>query len=883
VRFDCARWQDLLHRLFAAGFYNKTFIWPSWQVYEPAIRRIAGLGVAPDEPDPDRYEWRNAHCDVLVVGGGACGMLAASLAARAGARVLLLDSDRSLGGGLNWDRQAPRTLADEAAREVAAFARVRVHLNTTAIGAYDHGVVTALERLDNPASVVQRCHQRWWRIRTKHLVLACGALEQPLAFPFNDRPGILLADAVRHYLNRYAVAVGRRVALATNNDSAYQVALDLRAAGIAVPCLLDTRADLPSDLLEAVRSAGITVHREAQIVRTRGDRRIEALEFVANDGTHQRTEQRIECDALGMSGGWNPVAHLYCQSGGRLAFDSHHACLVPDGQLTTVHVVGAAAGEFDTERALQRTRMKVAALLKGLGLAAHTDAPSIPPLPVRPARTATGALGYREHAYRDRTWFDFQHDVTVSDIDLAVRENLVSVEHVKRYTTVGMSVDQGKTSNLNALAVLAELTSRTIPEVGTTTFRPMFVPVTLGAIAGGHTSRFYHPRRLLPAHAQHEQLGAYFEDYATWQRPACYPRLGELHLAAIHREASGVRTGVGLFDASTLGKFLVRGPDAAEFLNRMYANTMSTLQPGKVRYGLMLKEQGVILDDGVCARLSEVDYWVNTTSSGAARMAGWFEEWLQCEWPQLRVVITDVTSAWATFTLAGPRAREVLAALASDIDVSREAFPHMHVRVGRVCGVTCRILRVSFTGELSYEISVPADCGAALWGALMAAGERFGIAPFGIEALSVLRTEKGYLHVGADTDGTTVPDDVGFGAAVSRKAGDFVGRRSLTLPENTRADRFQLVGLRCIGDPRAFRAGAHLLETALGTPPQRTWGYLTSATFSPTLGAHVGMGLLQGGRSLLGRRVNVFDSGRESPVEVVPPSHYDPSGTRLNA
>jgi sarcosine oxidase subunit alpha len=897
--WDIGRLPDVLHPLFPAGFYNKTFIWPSWHAFEPLIRRIAGLGVAPEHSDPDRYEWRNAHCDVLVVGGGAAGMLAAFLAGRSGARVILVESGAALGGGLNWQRNGfaastnacePTDRADggeaphvaKAARELAATPGVRVLLHTTAVGAYDHGVVTAVEDSSaqrGPSSA--RYRERWWRIRAKRVVLASGAFEQPLAFPFNDRPGIMLADAARHYLNRYAVPIGRRVAVATNNDSAYRVTLDLRATGITVPCLLDTRTNPPEDLVHEVRSAGVEVHAAARILGTRGDSRVTSLRFVSDAGERASSATHIECDALAMSGGWNPVAHLYCQAGGRLRFDAHHACLVPDGRLETIHPIGAAAGDFEMPAALQRTHATVAAVLESLGLRIRPD--TLWPEPTSElTRTKTGALGYCERAHPERTWLDFQHDVTVSDVDLAVRENLVSVEHVKRYTTAGMAIDQGKTSNLNTLAVLAERTQRTIPEVGTTTFRPMFAPVTLGAIAGGRNGRFYRPKRLLPAHPQHEQLGAHFEDYGGWQRPACYPRAGESHLAAIHREVRAVRAGVGLFDASPLGKFLVRGPDALRFLDRMYANSIESLEAGSVRYGLMLNEQGIVIDDGVCARLASDEFWVNTTGAGAARSGAWFEEWLQGEWPDLHVVVINLTSGWATLNLAGPRAREVLAALPCDIDLGREAFPHMRVRVGTLCGVPCRILRVTFSGELSYEISVPANFGSALWEQLRTAGEPFGITPFGVEALLLMRTEKGYLHVGADTDGTTVPDDIGFGRTISRKPGDFVGRRSLTLPENMRKDRLQLVGLRCIGEPHAFIAGAHLLDSPAAKLPQSTAGYLTSATFSPTLGTHVGLGLLRSGRARVGQIVHIFDSGKQSQAEVVNPSHYDPAGERLH-
>jgi len=882
VNFDFGRVNDLFHRLLPAGFYNKTFMWPSWHLFEPTIRRMAGLGIAPSEPDPDHYEWRNAHCDVLVIGGGAAGVLAAFLAGRNGARVLLLESDRALGGGLNWERGSsghitPDFRVRHVSQELNALPQTRVLLNTTAVGAYDHEVVTAVQR-SLPSDQV-RWRQRWWRIRAKRIVLATGAFEQPLIFPFNDRPGIMLADAIRHYLNRYAVSAGRRVALATNNDSAYQVAFDLKAAGISVACLLDSRSQPSAGLLRLASSAGIEVHSNARITGTHGRSRIESLRFSV--GETLRGE--IVCDALGMSGGWNPVASLYCQAAGRLRFDANAACLVPDGRLESIHAVGSTAGVFTLHAAMAQVQSVMGALLETMNLAGDTRIPEWADYPHSDLPNNVGEVGYINDAHRERAWVDFQHDVTVSDVDLAVRENFVSVEHVKRYTTVGMSIEQGKTSNLNALAVLAHRTNRTIPEVGTTTFRPPFVPVTLGAIAGGRNGRFYRPVRSLPAHLHHAALGASFEDYGGWRRPACYPKAGETHIAAVQRELSVIRNGVGVFDASPLGKLLVRGPHAAEFLDRMYANTMRTLTPGNVRYGLMLNERGVIIDDGVCARLSDDEFWVNTTGAGAGRISAWFDEWLQGEWPDLQVVTTDVTSAFATIAIAGPKARDVLGALPGDVDVSCEGFPHMRVRVGSLCGVPCRILRVSFTGELSYEINVPADFGAPLWERICAVGQQFGIEPFGVESLLWARIEKGYLHVGADTDGNTVPSDIGFGEVVAKKAGDFVGRRSLTLAENRRPDRLQLIGLRCVGSAEAFSVGAHLLDSKLSHVPKDTAGYLTSACFSPSLKEHIGLGLLRNGRTRLGETVYLFDQGKQSSAVVVGPTHYDPSGTRLDA
>ncbi len=896
VDFDLGAVNGWFHPFLPAGFYNKTFLWPGWESYEPAIRRLAGIGKAPDQRDPDRYAWRNAHCDLLVVGAGAAGLVAAITAAENGARVLLIESDRAPGGALNWRTErladsAPSAWVEDLTEKLAAFPTLRLLRSTTVVGAYDHGVFAALEE----CSTADRA-ERWWRIRARSTLLATGAIEQPLVFPHNDRPGILLADSARHYLHRYAVQIGKRVVVATNNDTAYRVALELNAAGVDVPCLVDSRREVRSELAQALAAAGIALRTASRIASTRGRRRVASVAVESDPiGPNERGRRDwIDCDALAMSGGWNPSAQLYGQAGGKLRFDTHLACLVPEGRPDSRHpphphhphhpiaAVGAAAGELELRSALDHAAGTTAHALEALGFTARIDPRRWARIAPEPKAAAVGAIGCAAASKRDRAWVDFAHDVTAADIDLAVRENLVSVEHLKRYTTTGMAIDQGKTSNLNALAILAERTGRSIAEVGTTKFRPPVTPVTLGAIAGGRTGRFLRPSRLLPSHDRQLVLGAKFEEYGLWRRPVCYQRPGESEAATIAREVRAVRTTAGIFEASPLGKIVVRGPEAAELLERIYANRVANLETGKVRYGLMLTEKGVVLDDGVCARLAPDELWVGTSSGNAARIANWIEEWLQCQWPELRAITTDVTSGWATVTVAGPRARDIVGALPLDIDLSREAFPHMQVRSGRLGGVPCRIFRVSFTGELSYEINVPADYGAALWDASLEAGRTFRAEPIGVEALLVLRTEKGYLHIGADTDGTTVPDDIGFGAAIARKETDFVGRRSLALAENRREDRLQLVGLRCTGPTAPFEAGALLVDAAQVKPPVEPAGYLTSACCSPTLGAHIGLGMLRRGRARLGETITIFENGATTRAEVVSPVHYDPIGERLH-
>ncbi len=845
--FDVRRAADLLHRVLPPAFYHKTFKWPGWHWYEGAIRRSAGLGPAPTEADPDRYDAQNGACDVLVVGGGAAGLAAALEAAQTGARVWLLEQDRDFGGAVLSESLATaaerNTWIIATASRLEAMANVRLLLKTTCLGLYDHGVVMAVERLshavDGPVPILR---ERFWRIRAKRIVLATGAIEQPALFRNNDLPGVMLAGAVRQYLNRYAVACGRRVAIVTADDEAYRTALDLADAGVSIAAIVDSRAGSDGELPLRARQRGLVIHQAADVVGAEGRSEVRALTIIPAEST----SLSIDCDLVAMSSGWQPALHLYCHAGGTLEYDEDRKCLLPKSGPATIQVIGAAAGAT-------------------LAIPEFADV----------ARGRTGARRRPDARTADRTWVDFQHDVTAGDIEIAVRENYVSVEHLKRYTTSGMSVDQGKTSNVNALTLLARLTQRSIAETGTTTFRPPFTPVTLGAIAGGRSGRFYRPTRELPTHELQVELAATIEEFGGWQRPVAYPRPGETVESAIDREVRIVRSAVGIFEASPLGKILVRGPDAAQFLDRMYANTMSTIATGQARYGLMLNEKGIIIDDGVCTRLRDDEFWVSTTSAGAARIASWFDEWLQCEWPALGVVSTPVTTEWATVTVAGPKARDVLASLATDIDVRAQDFGHLRARSGRFEGAACHIFRVSFSGELSYEINVPAGSATALWRKLLAAGAAHGIAPFGIEALMRMRIEKGYLHVGSDTDGTTVPDDVGFGPVVARKRSDFIGRRALAMPENVRPDRLQFVGLRALDEATPLVAGAHLVD-------EGSAGYVTSACRSPSVNSSIGLGLLRRGRARIGEKVRVSDNGIESAAEVVAPVHYDPEGARFH-
>lgn len=852
VQFSVGRVFDWLHPVLPAGFYNKTFMWPSWRPYSPLIRRAAGHAPAPQQPDPDAYEAVNATCDVLVVGGGASGMRAALDAAVDNSRIILVEQDWELGGSLLSRRtrggEDAAALRDRLVDQLAREARVTVLTRTTAVGVYDHGVVTLHERLDDPLDsrvdadsaghAAAQCRERHCRVRARQVVLATGRIEQPLVFPGNDRPGIMLATAVRTYIQRYAVLPAKRFVIFTNNDEAYDVAAAILEAGAEIAAIVDVREHDTARQLPGIRN--VPVLRGARIVDTNG---------TPLKGVHVRNagvDLHIECDGLAVSGGHSPALQLLAQAGGKLGFDRGQGCLIPQYIPRGISVAGSAAGGGAT----------VVGNLNGAG---------------------------PEDVTTKRAWVDLAHDVTVADLELSVRENIISVEHLKRYTTTGMAPDQGKTSNLNALVMLAARTGRTVDATGTTTSRPPFMPVTLGAIAGGRRGYFRSTPRLLPSHDEQVHIEARLESLGGWMRPVCYPRAGEQEHAAVLREISAVRNRAGLFEASPIGKILVRGPDAAQFLDFIYANTISTLGVGRARYGLMLNEQGVIIDDGVAARLGESEFWISTTSAGAARISSWMDEWLQCELIDLRVAVTPVTTQWAALSLSGPCARDVLQQLPCSIDLAPAAFPHLNVREGTLCDVPCKILRVSFSGELTYEIYVPASCGQSLWRLLMSAGAEFGIAPYGTEALQALRIEKGFIHVGADTDGTTVPADVGFGAIVARKSSDFVGRRSLALPENVRADRRQLVGLRAEHSGGTLLAGAHIVRPGSTSGVRHSEGYVTSACFSPTLGEYIALGMIERGRSRHGERVTLFSTGTTVTARVVDPVFFDRPGARIHA
>ncbi|MGW7425309.1 sarcosine oxidase subunit delta family protein [Streptomyces sp. NPDC054813] len=846
---------------------------------------LPGQGRLATEPDPARYDAVHAHCDLLVVGGGPAGLAAAAAAATSGARVILADDQPEPGGSLLGTGEHPDWVAATHARLEAA-PEVRVLRRTTVFGHYDDNHLLAVERrtahlgADAPAHVSR---ERVWRIRARHVVLATGAHERSLAFGDNDRPGVMLAASARTYLHRYAVLPGRRAVVFTTNDSAYSAVLDLAAAGVDIAAVVDTRPE-PGEWAERARSAGIEVLAGHAVTGTAGGARLTAVTVAPYEGVtvapHQGTrgQREFAADLLLVSGGWNPVAHLFSQAGGRLRHDETLGTFVPDGCRQAVAVAGAANGAFDLATALAQGAAAGARAVEAEGYTA--EAPGLPTAPAQPYTppmqvftipTASGAPRF----------VDLQRDVTVADLTRATGAGLRSVEHTKRYTTAGTANDQGKTGGVLASGVVAELLGVDVSALGLPTFRPPYTPVSFAALAGRDRGALHDPVRTTALHGWHVEHGALFENVGQWKRPWYYPRDGEDKETCVLRECRAAREGVAFMDASTLGKIEVQGPDAALFLDRLYTNMISTLEVGMIRYGVMCRLDGMVFDDGTVIRLAPHRFLVTTTTGNAAAVLDWMEEWLQTEWPDLRVHCASVTEHWATVALVGPRSRAVLASVAPRLAVSNDDFPFMAWRETTVAGLDARVCRISFSGELAYEINVSAWQARALWEALYAAGEPYGITPYGTETMHVLRAEKGYPIVGQDTDGTVTPQDLGMGWAVSRKKPDFIGKRSFARPDTVRPDRKHLVALVTDDPGVLLPEGTHLVaESELPAPPVPMLGHVTSSYRSAALGRTFALALVKGGRDRIGERLYAPVGARLLPVTVAGPVLYDPEGAR---
>ena len=860
VGFDAGAAIGRFSALLPAGFYYKTFKWPNWHFFEPSIRRIAGLGRMARSRDPDRYEEVAFNIDILVVGGGISGLSAAVSAAESGAEVLLLNGSAHLGGMLGHRADARTQSLITRVRELG----IRVLARTLAFGVYDHNLVCARQIImgHETEAAEGRLRERVWKIRARAVIAANGAFERPMVFPDNDRPGVMLCGAVEKYAHAYGVACGRRVVIAANSDQAYLVAAALAKLGVEVLAIIDQREE--AHIAPEPRLPNTSYLSAARITQVAGGHAVRGCSVVTAGGT----SQRFECDLILSAGGFAPAVHLHSQAGGKLRWLEESAMFVPEGHADGVYSVGACAGVFATDEATNHA----AQLGRALALAM--------PAPVaQPGGSGRSLANTHVPGTGAKQFIDLQNDVTADDVALAARENYRSVEHLKRYTTMGMGTDQGKTSNINALVLMGEHTGRTPPAVGTTKFRPPFVPITIGALVGRRLGARYRPVKHLPAEGWHEARGAAFEEYGGWWRPKAYPQPGESIDAAVLREVQVTRNSAGLFDGSPLGKMEVFGPGAAEFLDLMYVGTLSNLKIGQARYGLLLNEQGVLVDDGIVARLGEQHFWVNTTSGGAERTFEAFEEWLQCEYPHLKVAITSVTSQWANVTIAGPRAWQWLEAAGFDSHLAPTRTKHMTIAAAQWNGVAVRVLRASFSGELGYEINVPASHAHTLLEAMYSLAPRFDAVPYGIEALQTMRVEKGYIHIGTDTDGTSLPGDIGFGRGIDSKHANFVGRRSLTRPVGRDPNRFQLVGLLATDRRATLPIGGQI---ARRPPPTATEGHVTSSVMSPTLNRPIALAMVARGTARIGEHIGVHHLGSTVEAEIVALPFFDPTGAKLN-
>jgi sarcosine oxidase subunit alpha len=880
LAFDAMEVNDLLSGFFAAGFYYKTFMWPAafWEkIYEPIIRRAAGLGSLSTQDDPDGYDKGFLHCDLLIIGGGPAGLAAALTAGESGARVILADEDFLIGGRLNLESDAIGGMsgaawASEMVARLEAMPNIRVMPRTTVMGAFDHGVYGAVERVSDHLKVPQdgKPRQILWRITSKRAILCAGATERPIVFENNDRPGIMQASAIRAYANRWAVTPAQQVAIFTNNDDGHRTASDLMAKGVDVVSVIDTRADAPASSDYDVIAGGV-------IDQTWGRLGLTQIEVKMPKGGIRR----IKCGALGVSGGWNPNVHLTCHQRGRPVWNDTIAAFVPGGTIPMgMTFAGAANGVFSTHGALTSGADAAKRVLSDLGLTAKT-------LPLPEAEDAPARITPFWHVKTaKRAWVDQQNDVTAKDIKLAHQENFRSVEHLKRYTTLGMATDQGKTSNIAGLAIMAEVAGKSIPEVGTTMFRPPYTPTAMGVFAGRAWGTETRPTRLTPSHRWAEEQGAVFTEAGLWLRAQWFPKPGETHWReSCDREVLQTRKSVGICDVTSLGKIDVQGADAAAFLNMVYCNGFAKLPVGKVRYGLMLREDGIVMDDGTAARLAEDHFVVTTTTGNAVGVYRHMEFVRQCLCPNMDVQLISTTEAWAQFAVAGPNSRALLRKIVDDgFDLSNAAFPFMACAEVTICGgLRARLFRISFSGELAYEIAVPTRYGDALIRRLMDAGKEFDVAPYGLEALNVMRIEKGHATAN-ELNGTTTALNLGMGRMVSKKK-DSIGSVLSERPGLNEDAALKLVGLKPVDPENPVPAGAHLMTKGAKATGSNDQGYVTSACYSPNLGHHIALGFLKAGDARLGEVIRLVSplTGVNHDVEVVSAHFLDPEGERLRA
>lgn len=899
VEYDVMGILGKFGRLMPPGFYYKTFMRPKrlWMTYEHFIRKAAGLGKTPEQADPDRYDKFNQHCDVLIVGAGPAGLAAALEAGRAGARVIIADEQSEVGGSLLasnaliGEHTAGQWVAN-AEQQLAAMDNVQVLRRSTVFGYYDHNFLAIAERRCDHLgrSVGTLSRERLHRVRATQVILATGAIERPIVFANNDLPGVMVASSVSTYVNRYGVTPGERMILFTSNDKAYQCAMDWHAAGRQVCAVIDSRQTSDGEMVEAVRKLGIKVITGHALIEAHGGKRVTGaciapVNSTANEITG--ATRTIECDLIACSGGWSPVVHLSSQTGVKPVWDENIIGFVPGESGQQHRSVGAAKGHWSLSQCLTDGAEVGAGLAALAGFQTEENRVTnydTEELPQKAPQALFLAPHSKSTSRAPNQFVDLQLDVTAGAIELAAREGYDSIEHAKRYTAMGFGTDQGKLGNINGMAILANAIGQTIAETGTTIFRPAYTPTTFGAIAGRDVGELFDPERYTPMHRWHQENGAVWEDVGQWKRPWYFPKIGESMHQAVSRECLAVRNSVGILDASTLGKIDIQGPDSAEFITRIYTNSFLKLAPGKCRYGLMLKEDGMVFDDGVTACLGENHYQMFTTTGGAAGVLEWLELWQQTEWPELDVYFTSVTDHWATATVTGPNARKVIAKVCQDIDLDGGAFAFMDWRDGTVAKVPSRVFRISFTGELSYEVNVPSQYGRYLWEQLILAGQEFGITPYGTETMHVLRAEKGFIIVGQDTDGSMTPHDLNMSWVVGKnKAFSFLGKRSLDRSDSKRDKRKQLVGLKPLDPNEVLPEGAQIVNDPNQPIPMDMLGHVTSSYYSAHLKHSIALAVVKGGLNRIGDTVHCpLADGRTIASTIVNSVFYDSNGERQN-
>ena len=895
VNFDIGGINNLLSPLLPAGFYYKTFMWPAsfWEKYEYFIRKSAGLGKSPTTPDPDIYEHEYIHCDVLIVGAGISGIMAAKTAAKKGLKTLLVDEKPNLGGSTIYqnsehfkiNNQNSGSWLEKEINEIKKIDNLDIRIRTSVAAFHGYNFLLARENLTDHLPIEQRknkTRQKLLKIRAKKVITATGSLERPLIFDNNDRPGILLSSAIKRYADLFGVACGEKNIFLTNNDSAYETAISLIQKGIKVEAIVDNREEIESKLLYEVEKNNVKVFKGFTIVNTNGYKKINKVSLMKLSKDGQKvigSKINLSCDCLGVSGGWTPAVHLFTQSGGKLKFREKDQVFIPNKYSSEQISIGACNGDLTLEDIIENTPKYLKEFLN----IKKTDYDNVEVFSSEnKSKRNIWLLPSDKILGKTKSFVDYQNDATAKDIKLALREGFRSIEHVKRYTTTGMGTDQGKLGNMHALGIISETAGTKMGEHGTTTFRPPYTPLTFGTIVGRNVGEYFDIFRKTPMHEWHLKNKAEFENVGQWKRAWYYPKNNENMFEAVQRESKAARESAGILDASTLGKIDIQGTDASEFLNRVYTNAWSKLAVGKCRYGLMLNEDGMVYDDGVTTRLGENHYIMTTTTGGAANVLGKLEDYLQTEWPELDVYLTSVTDHFATISVCGPYSKKIISNVIPDLDLSDENFPHMSFKNTKIGKINCRVMRISFTGEHSYEINVQANYANSVWEKCMDVGKDFNITPYGTETMHLLRAEKGFIIVGQDTDATMTPIDLQMDWIVSKKKYDFIGKRSLYRSDTIKDDRKQLVGLLTDNPNEILEEGAQIVADVNKSPIEML-GHVTSSYYSPNLKKSIALGVVRGGKNMMGKKLIIPMENKTINVTVADPVFLDKENKRLNA